>query len=481
MIITQETIINAFSGASFLGSVDQWINAFLGQELIPIVDSRVMQCGGLFVALQGEHVDGHSYLGQAIEQGAIALLIDKKKQHVYEHLSSEEKEHILCIVVDDPLNALVFAATWWRTKLTMPVIGVTGSMGKTSTKELIGHIFRENNQTISLTHGNQNSLIGLSISVLKTKLTDQCAIFEMGINEVGEMEQLVAIARPTTAVLTGLAHAHTQGLVDFETLVIEKGKIFSQLKKEQVAIVHEKYLSLLQFSAAHRWLSVGTTNKADLWFEQKEVDDQSGERVVSGLMHYKSEEVLFTFKDLVPGRLDHMLLAVATVLLHGISLVAACQAASYFFSVKGRFEKTALPGGKGYVIDDACNANPETMIASISFFEELKTPLHKILVLGEMRELGTYEQEGHRLVLQKLAESKNIEKIILLGPLFKQLSLDLKFHSEIFSFDVRQKAFDFIFQLQNKYDSIILLKSSKSIGLSLLVPLFFEQKTQIES
>lgn len=191
------------------------------------VDSRTIQKGDIFVALSGERVDGHSHVISALKNGAAGAIIAAGKEH--EILSLKDKkiwQNAFIVTAPDPLQALLQLAYAWRTFFDYPILAITGSVGKTSTKELIAHIVRLSGKTYFASQGNQNTILGVALNILRMKNVHEGAIFEVGVNKRGEMEKIAALLRPTYAIVTNVGHAHMEGLGSLQDISFEKRSLF---------------------------------------------------------------------------------------------------------------------------------------------------------------------------------------------------------------------------------------------------------------
>lgn len=190
------------------------------------VDTRTLRNGDMFVALVGAQTDGHDYLAQALQKNAAGLLIESHKKALLESLDQKALKNLFVIIVNDTMQAFIKLACAWRDQFTYPVVGITGSVGKTSTKEMLSTILHGNGVSFCVSEGNQNTRVGSAINIFNMRAHHQVAIFEMGISKRGEMMELAKIVRPTTAVITGIGHAHMEGLGSLNDIALEKTGYF---------------------------------------------------------------------------------------------------------------------------------------------------------------------------------------------------------------------------------------------------------------
>ena len=200
------------------------------------VDSRAVKQGDMFVALAGAKVDGHNYLQDALDQGASGFLIAEAKKDLLRALDQKILQKKLVILVDDPLQAFIKLACAWRDQFKYPVVGITGSVGKTSTKETLKAILELHGTPVIASLSNQNTRVGIAMNIFKMRSHHKVAIFEMGISKRGEMAELAKIARPTTAIITCIGHAHMEGLGSLADIATEKRAIFSYFNGAALAL-----------------------------------------------------------------------------------------------------------------------------------------------------------------------------------------------------------------------------------------------------
>ncbi len=461
MRIDYQIFKTLFAEAVFVQeSLDIWFAEHQGIDLDPVVDSRSIAKASLFFALQGASIDGHNFLVEAIDRGALVLVLDHNKRLFFDQLDEAIKKKVLAILVDDVQATLITTAMLWRSLFQIPVIGITGSMGKTTTKEILKYILVQSGKKVLANQGNQNSLIGVSLTALRLNKEHEIAIFEMGINACGEMDELVAIVRPTAGMITTIAHAHTEGLYDFKTIVREKEKIFSLMRPDAIKIVGSAAYVFLSDQLKSEVIAFGTSPDADIWFE--EIMFEPKKIIIHGL----GSMMIWEHIEFHSGRLYNRLQAAAFAIALGGIIDDALLAAFTWQDSIGRFEQKKMSDDRGYLIDDACNANPESMIVALEAFDRMQSKEDKIAVLGPMYELGAHAEKGHDQVVKKIKTLSSIKICIFVGDQFQreQLIVDTKIKC-LFVKEVDQ-AEQLLIQLLQYKKSRVLLKSSKSVGLS---------------
>jgi murE/murF fusion protein len=387
-------------------------------------DSRSIEPGDVFVALQGERFDANDYLAQAKERGAVAAIC--------QGLNAAEKLRqagLPGLVVRDTKLALAQLATHWRAQFKLPLIAVTGSNGKTTVTQMIASILRAYKpQAMLATQGNLNNDIGVPLTVLGLRAHHQLAVVELGMNHPGEIATLAAIAQPTVALVNNAQREHLEFMETVEAVARENGSVIEALPSDGVAVfpVGDTYSVLwdrmagqrssLQFGAeGNSSLKSGATVYATqaIWSDAAwQVDAQSP----LGALHYSLH---------IAGRhnVKNSLAAVACALAAGVPLAAIAAGLDAFEPVKGRSRalQITLQASTITVVDDTYNANPDSVRAAIEVLAALPGP--RLLVLGDMGEVGNQGPQFHAEALQ-LARSKNIEKVLVTGAASAQAAID---------------------------------------------------------
>lgn len=365
-------------------------------------DTRQMARGDLFVALVGPRFDGHAFLSEAANRGAVGALVAR-----------DVDAPLATVRVDDTRLALGRLAAWWREQFAIPVIAVTGSNGKTTVKNMIAAILAERGQGLA-TQGNLNNDIGVPLTLLRLKAGDRHAVVEMGMNHPGEIDYLTRLARPTIALINNAAAAHLAGLGSVEAVARAKGEIYAGLAGDGVAIVNadDAFAGLWRgLAAPHRLLTFGLEQAADVSAEYQL--DATGSTI-----HLRTPQGRITMRLSLLGRHNVMnaLAASSAALAAGARLQDIQAGLEKLKSVSGRLE--VKPGVNGArVLDDTYNANPGSLAAGV---EVLKSATgERLLVLGDMGELGEAAAEIHRRV-GHLAKSLGIEKLYAVGELTKE-------------------------------------------------------------
>ena len=372
-------------------------------------DSRTIAAGELFLALRGENFDGHHYVAAAQARGAVAAVVAADAA-VGLHLLG-----LPLIEVAETRLALGALAADWRSRFTLPVIAVTGSNGKTTTKEMIAAILRRQyGDTVLATRGNLNNEIGLPLTLLGLAAGQRAAVIEMGMNQPGEIAYLTQIGAPTVAVVTNAQRAHLAGMGDMNQIAREKGSIFAGLGAGGVAVVNadDAYAGLWRRMAGRNpLLTFGIERGADV----RAVVRQQGLTTLLSLWTPVGQAEL---KLAVPGRHNarNALAAAAACLAAGIPLAAVVAGLEGFAGLKGRLQRRQGRAG-AVVLDDTYNANPDSVRAGIDVLAA--TIGRKVLVLGDMGEIGEASGQYHDEI-GGYAKSQGVDRLLAFGDASQQ-------------------------------------------------------------
>ncbi len=364
-------------------------------------DTRAIAKGALFIALAGERFDAHDFLDQAMAAGAGALLVAD---------AGKLPAGVSAVVVDDTRLALGRLAAAWRARFALPVIAVTGSNGKTTTKEMIAAILKvAHGAAVLSTRGNLNNDIGLPLTLLGLSAAHRAAVIEMGMNHPGEIAYLAPIGAPTVALVTNAQRAHLEGMGDLDEVAREKGAIFSGLPAEGVAVINadDAYAGYWRGVAAGRPVrSFAIDGAADVVGKVR----QHGLETAIDLSAPEGE-VHIALR--IPGRHNagNAVAAAAACLAAGVPLAAVAAGLESFSGVKGRLQRRAGKLG-AEILDDTYNANPDSVRAGIDVLAS--TIGRKLLILGDMGEIGEACAQYHDEI-GGYAKSQGVDLLFALG------------------------------------------------------------------
>lgn len=366
------------------------------------IDSRHVVSGQLFVALKGEHFDGHDFAKQAIAEGATAVLVNHEIQGATPAL-----------VVKDTYQALGELAAYQRSQMNLPLVAITGSNGKTTVKEMLASILRaacQHPEQVLATQGNLNNHIGLPLTLLKLQPQHRYAVVEMGMNHSGEISYLSHIAKPNVAVINNAASAHIGELGSLQAIANAKAEIFDGLVADGVAIINadDDFAPLWKAAASHKVISFGLKNKAD-------VSAYYRLEASASFLEIKMPQVELEVNLPVPGlhNVSNALAAAAAALALGITQTAIVHGLENYMGVPGRLQHFKGLNG-ALVIDDSYNANPASMKAAVDVLTAQVG--EKILVLGDMGEMGDGAEALHADI-GRYAKAGGINTLLTLGAL----------------------------------------------------------------
>ena len=372
-------------------------------------DSRAIASGELFVALRGERFDGHAFVPEVLAKGAAAALVERDWNPAAVGLP--------LLRVDDTRLALGRLAAHWRRQFVLPVIGITGSNGKTTVKEMCAAILCEHErrerrdpaQTVLATRGNLNNEIGVPLMLLGLGAGHRAAVLEMGMNHPGEIATLTRIVRPSVALVNNAQRAHLAGLGTLEAVARAKGEIFAGLDRDGCAVINadDRHAALWrEMASGRRIIGFGIEHPAEVRAQVELLAFGSRLRIDAG-----DGRVEFALP--VPGRHNagNALAAASACLALGISLDTVAGALSVYSGVKGRLQRRPGLGGS-VLIDDTYNANPDSMRAALDVLAA--QPGRRIFVMGDMGEVGADAAAVH-CEIGEYAKTRHIESLFALG------------------------------------------------------------------
>ena len=440
-----------------IGDVAKALDATLVGDSVTIegvtTDTRAVEAGQLFVALQGPNFDAHDFAEDAVNAGAKALMVAR-----------EISLPVPQLVVEDTLVALGQMATWWRSQLTIPFVAVTGSNGKTTVKEMLASIFSRWGQTLA-TKGNLNNHIGVPLTLLSVTKEHKAAIVEMGANHAKEISYLTRMTRPDVAVINNAAAAHLEGFGSLEGVARAKGEIYEGLSNKGVAVINadDAFAELWRkFAEGKSQLSFGLEKDADI--SCKWTGDIRGNqlKVTTPVGDFEC-----TVKLLGRHNVMNALAATAVSVGAGVDINDIKHGLDAVEAVPGRMQQNEGINGS-CIINDTYNANPTSLRAGLGVLADCQGT--KILVLGDMGELGDDVKKFHEQAGEMAAEF-NIDRLFTLGQFSELASKAFGKNAKHFD-DVDAMAKD-IRQLLSS-DTTVLVKGSRMMKMERVVDALVE-------
>ena len=400
---TVDNIVQATSGRLLSGAPDM-LFAAVG------IDSRNIQPDHLFVAIRGDQHDGHSFIPQVLAKGIRGVMLQEDHLAAAQ-LAALQAHGTVCVAVEDTTRALGALAAYQRLGHTIPLVAITGSNGKTSTRQMTEQVLAQRYVTLA-TQGNFNNQIGLPLTLLKLERSHQAAVLELGINHFSEMDQLGAICKPTIAIITSVAAAHLEFLESLAGVARAKGELIRHIQDSGTLVLNadDPYVKELGRQARCEVLYFGTTPAAQIRAEAIALKDAG---VVFDLVTPIGR---MPVELATPGRfmVRNALAAASAGLLTGLGLDEIRQGLTRFTTAKGRLQlKTSGQGAR--VLDDTYNANPNSMAAALETLRALKSAAPAYIALGAMLELGAQAADLHFQVGVRVAAVGAL-KLYLYGP-----------------------------------------------------------------
>jgi UDP-N-acetylmuramoyl-tripeptide--D-alanyl-D-alanine ligase len=433
-----------------------------------VIDSRQVIPSALFVAIPGEKVDGHDFIAEAFERGATFALTQKETPafHTLDlraGISAEAPLDLsspLCLRVDNTISALQQIARFWRRKLNLRVIGITGSVGKSTTKEMVAEVLGIRYRTLR-SPGNLNNEIGLPLTMLKLDPGYERAVLEMGFYIPGEIQFLCDIAQPHIGVVTNIGTVHAERAGSQEAIARGKSELVQALPADGVAILNfdDPWVRRMEEKTKARVFFYGLSHEADLWADEIEGLGLDGIRF---RLHYQGETI-HSHVPMIGRHSVHTALRAAAVALNdGLTWQEIFEGFSHG---RAQLHLAAVRTSSGaLILDDTYNASPESVLAALNLLDELDG--RKIAVLGDMLELGPYEKQGHEMVGMRAAQ---VAKLLLtLGPRARMIAAAARRagmkSSQILEFEQPEPIMDWLNKNLSSTDAV-LIKGSRGLRM----------------
>ncbi len=406
-------------------------------------DTRNIQAGVLFFALKGDNFNANKFASEALAKGASHVIIDEAEY------ATDDR----CILVGNALYTLQELANFHRKQFNIPIVGMTGSNGKTTSKELVAAVLSKKYNTY-YTKGNLNNHIGVPLTLLGLNQSHEIAVIEMGANHQGEIRDLCSICEPTHGFITNIGKAHLEGFGGLEGVKKGKGELFDFLSKSGGTVFVNAQNQTLNLMATTRIFKERISYLEDSYY----------------LLVEESPFVVFSFenklyKTHLPGsyNFENIATALAVGDYFDVPKELAHEAVCQYNPDNNRSQ--FIEQGNNKILLDAYNANPSSMVASLSNFEKLITEKQKVVILGDMFELGDEAPSEHELIGKLISES-SFDLVVLFGPL---MSYALKYLPNAFYFTDKFSLHNWL-QDKKLENSFILVKGSRGVKLETVLP-----------
>jgi UDP-N-acetylmuramoyl-tripeptide--D-alanyl-D-alanine ligase len=418
------------------------------------IDSREIKKNTLFIAIKGKRFDGHDFVNQAVKNGAVAVLINKK------YLARYDSIDVPLITVKDTKLALGSIARLWRNKLNTKVIGITGSTGKTTVKEMVSELLKEK-YLVNKTIANNNNDIGVPLTILSTNADHDVLVAELGTNHFGEIPYTAKILSPDYALITNIGNSHLEFLKSKKGVWKEKSFLFDETVSNngKVFLNYDDPIIKEQHSSRGKHLTFGFSGRVDVKGKIKQFN-KDGKVVLE--IEYRKKKHSFTSPLYGEKNASNFLASTAVALEFGLNFNEIEQASKRIRATKGRLDVQRY---KNFIlIDDSYNANYDSMKAAIELVGKIKLFDRKILLIGDMLELGEQSINLHQSLKREILEN-NIDEVYTIGSAMKALQIKLKSENIITKhFTNRKLLLDFVKKL-NLGNSAILVKGSRGMKM----------------
>jgi len=371
-------------------------------------DSRSLRPGELFVALVGENFNGHQFVAQAARSGASGVVVALKEA---EALEAQDLQ-IPVIGVTDTLRAFGDLASFWRSRYAIPVVAITGSNGKTTTKEMVATILSRSWKVLK-NHGTFNNLVGVPLTLLQLDSSHEAAVIEMGMNQPGEIERLTEIVQPSLGMITNIQPAHLEGLGDLNSIQAAKGALFAGMAATGTIVVNQDDPRVLHEASGFPGRKVGFSSKGDsaeVCLERVLGVDGEGSRF---LLRLPEETLEIHLPVLGFHHIKNAVAAAAVAWALDLPANTIGDALGSFQPVEKRMEVLTLPGDI-HLINDTYNANPGSMAAALETLMQVKRQGRAFAVLGDMLEMGDESAFLHRKV-GMIAAKEGVDHLLAMG------------------------------------------------------------------
>ncbi|HIE43426.1 MAG TPA: UDP-N-acetylmuramoyl-tripeptide--D-alanyl-D-alanine ligase [Candidatus Omnitrophica bacterium] len=425
-------------------------------------DSRKLKRGELFVALKGKRFDGDDFVTDALKKGAIGAIVSEQNSKLRKLLENLQlTTYNFIIQVPDTLKALGDIAQYWRRKFKIPLIAITGSCGKTTTREIISSMLSSKFKVLKSPH-NFNNLIGLPLTIFNLALHDEVAVVEVGMSVSGEIKRLTEIAQPQIAVITNVGKAHMEFFDSLEDIAEAKAELLQTCSNLSVSVLNrdDEFFPYLLSKTEAKVITFGMHKESDFWAERITFDSLG--RATFYLNGEKKVKLPFPGR----GNIYNVLASLATVSVMGMKIEEAVSSINHVVLPSGRNDFYRMNGI--YILDDTYNANPSSLLNLLETVERIKVRNKKILVLGDMLQLGRIADEEHKKI-GKLISDSSVDVLLTIGKKAELTAKAISKNKRVWHFKDTVAAKDKLEALLEKGD-LLAIKGSRMTGMERLLP-----------
>jgi UDP-N-acetylmuramoyl-tripeptide--D-alanyl-D-alanine ligase len=420
------------------------LNEFIGNKFV--IDSRNVEAGDIFLALPGEKLNGHQFVAQAIKNGAAGAIVS--------YIPEDMNDHSPLVVVSDVKKALIALAKFKRESIPAKFIAITGSVGKTSTKEMLKMILERSGKTFA-SFANYNNDLGVPICMASIPNDTKFAVLEAGMNQPGEISHLSHLIKPNISIITNVEPVHLWSFKNLQGIALEKASIVDGLVEGGVAIINSE---CKEFNSLLSYLKQNNTSKIIVGSGQNceilSTEILNSETIINARIFDK--KIIYKLSHTAEQLISNSLLALTTAYTLGLDLEKSAEALYYFKPLKGRGETSKLNSGQT-LIDDSYNANPASLAAALKNLSQY--PGKKLAIIADMLELGDDAVKLHEQIYQPDI-FKRIDGVACLGEMMEHLYVLLPKAIQDGYFKKFEELSDNILTLIQNYD-VILVKGSK--------------------
>lgn len=447
-----------------------FLSTVFPQELNVSVDSKIVCPGDIFIALEESY--DKQWLDQMLQKGVSGLIIAHHARNLFDGIDMRRLQHMFVALVPDTLEALKKIATAWRQQFDYPVVGLTGSVGKSSTKTIIANILHLQDVPYLCAHDHQASIADVAVQLCNMREYHKVAIFELSISKRGQMAELAAMVNPTIGLIINIGHAHMEGLGSLQDIALEKKDIFKYFTEKSIGIVNGDQQLLAQAAYVHPVIKFGTKTINQIQARKIHISSKH----ISFILKVYKHKYPIILNNTHEGSIFNSLAAAAVAYLLNVPVEKIIQGIQVPIAISGSFERLPLKHAKGILINDCTNANPESMKTSLLAFQQLDTQDQKIAVLGDMLELGVNSPFWHRQLGRFLRKVPSLQHVILVGKMVQWTKRTLPLGLTV---DIVPTWEDAVNKLKERLDkeSAVLVKGSHKLGLSHLVDHVSERST----